>query len=95
PHPANGLFGIVIDIQKFLPLTDFRRQVDALIQHVKSSPLAPGFTEILVPGEPEHRERQKRLKEGIFVEDETWRQIVDVATKTGLKGVLPKCSRRV
>jgi len=85
PHPANGLFGIVIDIQKFLPLTDFRRQVDALIQHVKSSPLAPGFTEILVPGEPEHRERQKRMAEGIFVEDETWRQITEVATKVGLR----------
>ncbi|MCP5120504.1 MAG: Ldh family oxidoreductase, partial [bacterium] len=55
------------------------------IDYVKSSRRAPEVDEILVPGERSHRTRQRRLKEGIPVEDATWGRIADVARRLGVK----------
>lgn len=76
---GNGLFMEVINISSFVPIDEFYAQVNNLIEFVKSSKLAPGFDEILIPGEPEMRVEQERSKNGIFVDDETWRQIKEVA----------------
>lgn len=64
---------------KLLNVDEFYAQVNNLIEFVKSSKLAPGFDEILIPGEPEMRVEQERSKDGIFVDDETWRQIKEIA----------------
>ena len=85
PRGGNGVFMTAINIERFVPLHEFKRQVDEFVAYVKSSPTLPGMKEILVPGEMEAREEQKRLKEGIFVEDETWRQIVELSREKGLK----------
>ena len=39
------------------------------ISEVKSSRVRPGFTEVLLPGEPEDRLRLKAQHEGIEIED--------------------------
>ena len=49
--------------------------------YVKSSKLADGSTEILVPGEPEKKERERREKNGVPVDEETWRQIRETAAR--------------
>ena len=36
-----------------------------LATRVKSQPLAAGFDEILMPGEPEYRKEKERLRRGI------------------------------
>ncbi|MCL4535448.1 MAG: Ldh family oxidoreductase [Bacteroidetes bacterium] len=38
---------------------------------IKGVPPAPGFDEVMVPGEPELRTRQQRLREGIPLADDT------------------------
>ena len=78
-RPQNGVFFTVINIESFLPVNEFKDQVDGLVGYVKSSPPAPGFSDILVPGEAEFREKKKRSVNGIFVEDETWNQICKIA----------------
>ena len=45
---------------------------------------APGFDEILVPGEIEARQTERRLREGIPIDDETWRQIQETAAEVGI-----------
>ncbi len=45
---------------------------------VKSSPPAAGFSEVLYPGEIEYLNEQRRRKEGILVEDQTWQEITDL-----------------
>ena len=50
---------------------------------MKSAPRAPGFTEILVPGEPEARLEAERSA-GIPIDDETWAQIQGVADDLGV-----------
>jgi LDH2 family malate/lactate/ureidoglycolate dehydrogenase len=39
--------------------------MDTLIERVRACPRAEGFDEILIPGEPESREEEKRRKSGI------------------------------
>lgn len=84
PRFGNAVFIMVINIENFMPVEEFRQQVDGLIEYVKSSGKMPGVDEILFPGEIEARERKKRLTTGIFIEDETWGQIVKTAEELGI-----------
>jgi uncharacterized oxidoreductase len=53
--------------------------VAALMDWVRSAPLAAGAKEILVPGEPEARTERERRADGIPIDDATWKQIQAVA----------------
>lgn len=75
---------IVINISSFTPLQEFKERTDALFEAIKDTPTAMGFKEVLVPGEPELRTEEKRLKEGIFVEEKTWQDITQVAEELKL-----------
>lgn len=46
-----------VDIRHLRPLDAFLDDLEGLVAMVKSTPLAPGFQEVLVPGEPEVRRR--------------------------------------
>ena len=80
PGPVmNGIFMVVVDISRFVAPGTFRDEVDDLIRYLKSSPTVPGVDQILAPGEPEAITEAKRRQAGIFVEDQTWGQIEEVA----------------
>ena len=81
---SNGVLLIVLDVSQFLPLDEFYREADTFAAHVKSSPTAAGFDEILFPGEIEAKVKKQRELDGIFVEDETWRQILEWGRKFGI-----------
>ena len=50
----------------------------------KSSRLAPGCDEILIPGEPEFRKAALVEKEGIDIDERTWGQIVEEGKSFGV-----------
>jgi hydroxycarboxylate dehydrogenase B len=75
----NGTLVMCLDPARFLPLGDFHAQVGALLDWVRSAPLAAGAKEILIPGEPEARMERARRADGIPIDDQTWRQIREVA----------------
>ena len=75
----------MIDLAKVRPGDGYDADVNELVEWVKSSALAPGFDEILVPGEPKARERARRAKDGIPIADETWRQIAEIASRYGIE----------
>ena len=81
---GNALFVQAIRIEAFRPLEAFKSEVGRFIDHVKSAPPAPGFEEVFVPGERSHLTRQKRLAEGIPVEDATWNRIRKLAEELGV-----------
>ena len=87
---SDGVFMIAIDIQQFTPLEEFYPRVTELIDHVKSSPPAPGFSEVLVPGEPESRQKQHRTEHGISVDATTWSQIQEIADTLNITNPSPK-----
>ena len=82
---SNGALLIIIGIEQFLPIEEFYQESEIFIKHVKSSPVAEGFDEILLPGEIESKVKRERTKEGIFVEDETWDQILEWGLKLGVE----------
>jgi hydroxycarboxylate dehydrogenase B len=71
----NGTLIVCLDPSRFMPSADFHRQVSALFEYVRATPLASGSKEVLIPGEPEARTMRERLEQGIPVEDTTWQQI--------------------
>jgi LDH2 family malate/lactate/ureidoglycolate dehydrogenase len=80
---------IVIDINAFLPMEKFLDEIETLIDYVKTTPPAPGFSEVLVPGEFEARTAQKRRENGIMVDPETWRQILAVLDEFKIAANVP------
>jgi hydroxycarboxylate dehydrogenase B len=84
PTPAPGVNGsliVLVEIARFLPLAEFTSQVRDLTGFVKSAEPAPGVAEVMIPGEPEARSERERRAGGIPVEDETWRQIEEIAAE--------------
>jgi len=77
----DGAFMLVVNPSAFRPLAEFRADVAAFARYLKSTPPAEGFSEVLYPGEPEHRAEQLRHRTGIPVDDSTWSQLVAVGSK--------------
>jgi len=88
PEPGmiiNSFLIIAMDIARFMPLDEYRRRVAQTAAYVKSSRTAPGFDEVLVPGEPEEREKARRLSEGVLIADSTWERIGALAREAGFE----------
>ncbi len=80
----DGTFISVFNVNAFRPLDEFKRDMEAFVRYIKDTPPAAGFTEVLYPGELEHRTAQERWRDGIFVEDETWNQLMALKAEYGL-----------
>ena len=63
----SGAFMQVIRVSSFTPLEAYQRGIRAFLDMIKAIPPAPGFDEVLVPGDFEHRTRAQRLREGFDV----------------------------
>jgi LDH2 family malate/lactate/ureidoglycolate dehydrogenase len=81
----GGFFITVIDIRRFRDYEEYKKDILHLIDNVKSCPLAEGFTEVLIPGEIEDREAEKRLRDGIPIEDATWQELIKLAKELDIK----------
>ncbi len=80
----DGTFISVFNVSAFRPLDEFKRDMEEFVRYMKHTPPAAGFTEVLYPGELEHRTAQERRRDGIFVEDETWSQLMALKAEYGL-----------
>ena len=76
PGTNYGLLMITIDPTNFVPLTQFKTEVDRLIAHVKENRRESGVTEILIPGERAYRQRTVHLAEGIYLDDTLLSQLI-------------------
>ena len=81
---SNGVLINAYDIEHFTDMETFYDEVEGLMRHVKSSRLAPGFDEILAPGEPEFRTAERRATEGIEVDDRTWEMVCEIGAEFGV-----------
>lgn len=82
---GNAMYFHVLGIETLVPRDEFLEQVSTLEQYVKASPPAPGVEEILMPGEPELRMEARRRREGISIDEETWRQFAESARAVGVE----------
>jgi uncharacterized oxidoreductase len=76
---ANAVVFIVLDVDQFAGAEHFLKEVTNLAANVRNCPMAPGVQNITLPGDPERREKNKRLRDGIVLDDGTWGQLVKLA----------------
>jgi LDH2 family malate/lactate/ureidoglycolate dehydrogenase len=80
----NGEFMLIINVNAFTPLEDYQQGVRVFLDGIKSTPPAPGFNEVLVPGDFEARSRARRLVEGVEMPDTIYQELQEWAGKLGV-----------
>lgn len=77
----GGMFIQVIPISALTSLDAYRRNVRAFLDGMKSVPPAPGYEEVLVPGDFERRNRVERLAGGVELPEAIVGQIRECAER--------------
>src|ERR1700759_546170 len=80
----NSMLATIIDLSKLGDPAAIAADIQAVKSHVKSARPAPGFEEVLTPGEPERRYAAQRMAQGIEVDDTTGRDIRAAAESLGI-----------
>ncbi len=81
----QGVSMIVLKADLFQPFGDYTRRAAEMQTRVRSVPPAPGFKEVLAPGDPESRTRAFRHRDGIPIADDIWQSITEVAKVVNVK----------
>lgn len=81
---GSGQFFMALQVETFMPLADFNARMDAMIDQIHGSALAPGFDRIYVPGEIEHNLRTKRLESGLPIEQSILSDLSRLAGEVGV-----------
>jgi len=80
----NNMLSIIIDPEAMGGTAMFEDEVETFIGWVKSARPQAGVAEVLAPGEPERQRRADRQKNGVPIDDTTWKQLIEVAHKVRL-----------
>jgi LDH2 family malate/lactate/ureidoglycolate dehydrogenase len=80
-----GHFFLAMKPNLFVSEDQYRVRIDTLIERMKASPLAEGFHEVLVPGEPEDRYEAERRRRGIPYAAAEVAALQDEAKRAGIQ----------
>ncbi|MCZ6591437.1 MAG: Ldh family oxidoreductase [Alphaproteobacteria bacterium] len=80
----NGL-AVAIDIQAFVGLDDYGKQVDDLAEAITALPRADGVDEIYAPGERGDAVLAERMKNGIPLPQGTWERLAKAVQPLGVE----------
>ncbi len=80
----NGMLSIIIDPNRLGTGENLAREVESFVAWHTASPPGPGVDRVKIAGEPERETKKKRLAEGIQVDPNTWREILDAGKRFGL-----------
>jgi uncharacterized oxidoreductase len=89
----DGCFIAVFKVEAFRPLEEFKSEVTDFAKFLKSSTPAKGFEEVLYTGETEWLNEQRQLKEGIFIDEETWGKITGLAKEYELDEIIEQTGK--
>ena len=76
----SGIFIFALKSSLFQSKSNYDQALQKSLNKIKEIPPAKGFSEVLLPGEPEARMATERLKNGIEIPQDTW----DAVKKAGL-----------
>ncbi len=86
PKPSNvGHFFAALNVEAFMPLSEFLERVDELKRYLKSARKHPKFKEIWVHGERSWLTTQTRLKKGVPVHRKTAEYFRSVSEELGVR----------
>ena len=81
----NGMLVVLIDPAKLGTQAVFEQEARAFVEWLRQSPPGAGFEEVQIAGEPERLARRTREREGIWLDDATWGEIVAAGRKVGVQ----------
>ena len=81
----GGTLFQAIDVRAFQPLEAYEQNASAFLEGIRSTPPAPGFSEVLVPGDLERRVEQEQLREGIELPETVWSNLLEFGEKYDLE----------
>lgn len=81
---VNNMLMFVLDPHAFGGHASFQREVLAMVDYVKGAAPRNGFDRVRVPGEPESEAMAKRSAEGIPIDENSWRALLDAAQEAGM-----------
>lgn len=80
----QGSFLAVFNVSHFMPIDEFKAEMDRYLEDVgKTNPL-PGAEQALLPGGPEHAWTRENMREGIPVSDEHRERLEEAAKEFGI-----------
>jgi uncharacterized oxidoreductase len=82
---ANAVVFIVLDVGQFFGSEHFLDEVTKLAANVRACPRVEGVADIMLPGDPERREKAKRLTAGIPLDEGTWGHLTKLAASLAVK----------
>ena len=82
-HNVSHTF-LAFDIAWFMPLDDYKARMGRFIDTVKVSRLRPGFSEVLVPGELEHRRVTEKAENGVPLDRVVFEELLELAASLGV-----------
>lgn len=80
----NSILATVIDVSRLADPSTVVGHIEATKAHIRTSRVAPGFDEVLLPGEPEQRASRERTQMGISIDATTWHDIREAAATLGI-----------
>lgn len=78
-----GVLTMAIDIERFMPLSQFKQLTELYVESIKQSKKAKGVSRIYLPGEIESEREKKSLTEGIPLSDSTVNSLNQLLEKVG------------
>ena len=81
---ANGMLSIYIDVEKFVDVDYFSKEVQDYSNFVRSSPPAEGVEKVMIPGDNEKNIYNDRMQNGIPIAQEAWNLITLRAKSLGV-----------
>ncbi len=81
----HGVFALAINPSAFGDSDLVLRAIRQNLARVRTTPPAPGFSEVLVPGDYERKAREAALGTDIEVPGSTWERIIEAAETVGVE----------
>jgi LDH2 family malate/lactate/ureidoglycolate dehydrogenase len=74
---------MALEIEAFIPVEQYMRQVEEMADALESTPTAPGVEQVLLPGQPELLSAEHRQREGIPIAEATMAELRGLAAELG------------
>ena len=81
---ATGAFLFAISSDAFRSKESYQKRLNAIVERIHAVPPAEGFDQVLLPGEPEARMRERRAREGVPIPERTWQEVSALAAEVGV-----------
>jgi ureidoglycolate dehydrogenase (NAD+) len=74
-----GHFHLAIDPERTVGRERFASVLTGMLGELRAIPAAPGFDEVLAPGDPEQRAQERRERDGVPIEPALWRTLNELS----------------